>query len=247
MSAYEVLITAVSDRADLFAVSLESLLANVDAPPKGIIVHEDERSAGSSTGQIAATLRETAARLGCSFAHVVSYPAVGMGLGVRWCLRQASTPIVLYTQEDYRILRPLPLRQTLSIMEDHALQHVRFNQRRTWAEKRGWKKVEVTLGGQTFCISDHWYTQTSLWRVERARTATEAVAESNSPAHRFASAWNDWMNRTYGDGARRWDDQGMRHERMRTYIWGPVGEPAFIEHIGSLRGTGPIVDHVRRR
>lgn len=48
------------------------------------------------------------------------------------------------------------------------------------------------------------------------------------------------MNEQRGDG-RAWNDQMMRHERLKTYIWGPVGEPAFLRNLDpdASRTTGP--------
>lgn len=106
-----------------------------------------------------------------------------------------------------------------------------------------WDKVEVEFDGQTLCISDHWYTQTSMWRRERILPAVQAVAQHNPQSEAFVARMNDWLNRKYGDG-RPWNDQQMRHEKLGTYIWGGIGEPAFIKHTGSTRGTGKIVDHL---
>ena len=246
---YDLLVTAVSERSDLFARSMASLLASVDIQPNRIIVHEDVRP-GSSPGEIAAWL----STCGLPFEHRVTSPARGMGPGMLWCFEQATTPIVLYTQEDWGFVRPAPIARCLDIMEANRLHHVRFNKRKTMVAKHAdtpnpWAKVEVRYLDsrgvpQTFCVSDHWYTQASLWRVDVALSGLRAAQAHAGSSERFVASFNAHMNTTHGDPARAWNDQAMRDERLRTYIWGPVAEPRFIEHIGSQRGTGAIVYHL---
>jgi len=255
---YEVLVTAVSERADLFIQTMESMLENLDTPPSRLIVHEDVRP-GSRPGEIRLWLN-TALAMGKFPAYTLkeTEPSRGLGPAMLWCFQQATTPIVFYTQEDWQFVRRVPVGACLDIMEEHKLNHVRFNKRKTMKAKHEdtnhpWKKVEVefavpgiallTLPPQSqmqkFCISDHWYTQASLWRVAPALPGLEAC-QGFPQANRFVAEFNAWMNRTYGDG-REWQEQQHRHERLKTYIWGPVAEPAFIKHLGSVRTTGPIV------
>lgn len=245
--------TAVSERADLFAQAMASHLEYVDRLPARIIVHEDVRCDGhglprAEPGAIDGWLRRHARHI--EVVHRVTCPAQGLGPAMRWCFRASQTPIVLYAQEDCGLARPLPIGRSLEIMEAHGLHHVRYNHRTTLPCKHGdkgrnpnpWRKVEVLIGGQVFCITDHWYTQTSLWRVAPALAGMEAVlsSETISNSNQFAARFNHWMNTTHGDG-RPWNDQAMRHERLKTYIWGGIGEPAFLTNLdpNASRTTGP--------
>lgn len=240
---YEVAVTAVSERADLFARSMAALLANVDVPPARLLVHEDVRP-GSESGAIEAWLHGC----GLPFELQVSRPNKGLGAGIVVTFERATAPVVLYTQEDWGAVRPLPIAAALDLMDRHGLHHVRFNKRKTMAAKHAdtpkpWRKVEVVVGEQVLCVSDHWYTQTSLWRVGVALPGLRHALAAGTSSERFVAAFNAYMNAKHGDG-RPWNDQAMRHERLRTYIWGPVGEPRFVEHLGSARGTGTIADHL---
>lgn len=262
MIEYDIVVTAVSDRADLFVESMESLLNAVDQPPHRLIVHEDVRpGVPAKGGTIFAWLAaaDVAKRVG-GFQHVVESPGVGMGKGVLWCMERATTHHVLFTQEDWLALRPIPVRRTLRLMEANALHHVRWNKRKTMLYKgegpTRWNKVEVAFADpapegdepqmQTMCIADHWYTQTSLWRAEEALPGIRAAAAMHSQGNSFVSAFNHWMNSRRADG-RPLQEQSYRHEKLRTYIYGGVGEPPFIRHLGSTRGTGHIVDHFKER
>lgn len=182
MISYELAITAVAERADLFAESLASILDNVDQKPERIIVHEDVR--GGTLGEVfrrklrspASEIHHALVRYGVAFCHREIWPAAGLGEAMRWCLVRARTPIVLYAQEDAAAVRRIPVSEALAVMSEHALDHVRFNYRTTLPSKHSdkgrnpnaWKKVEVQIGGKTLCVSDHWYTMLSLWRVAPA-------------------------------------------------------------------------------
>ncbi len=250
MQPYELLVTAVSERADLFRQTLDSLLAQVDQQPARIIVHEDVR-AGSTPGNIGQWLTEakTGGRIP-DFLHKVRTPAGGLGPAMAWCFAEAKTPLVLYAQEDWLTVRPVPVSACMALMEKHNLHHVRFNKRKTMRAKHAdtpnpWHKVEVEFAGdetrQVLCVSDHWYTQLSLWRAGLVRDVLATCALKAPQANAFVAAVNHAMNMKFiGDPALAMDQQ-QRHVKMRTYIWGPIGEPAFIKHLGSVRTTGPIV------
>lgn len=243
--SYEVLVTAVSERADLFIQTMETLLTSVDVRPSRLIVHEDVR-AGSEPGAIEAWLK----RCGFDSSHRVNPKAGGLGPAMLWCFQQAKTPIVFYTQEDWLFVRQVPVSKALALMNAYDLHHIRFNKRKTMKAKHAdtdhpWYKIEKEFvlphaeGAQKLCVSDHWYTQASLWRVDKVMRELED-AQHCPQANAFVAEFNRRMNNRYGDG-RPWDNQEHRHERLRTYIWGPVAEPPFIKHLGSVRTTGPIV------
>ena len=246
---YEIIITAVSDRADLFEECTESLLKQVDVLPTRLLVNEDVRP-GTSPGRIAEWLAgPSITSRGIQVTHR-AVPAGGMGPAILWLLREARSAVVLHSQEDWLALRQVPIARALAAMSasPERVHHITFNKRKTMrskhADKPGqeWFKVEVQIPVddgtyQTCCVNDHWRTQLGLWRIARVLPAAEHCAASTPDAHKFAPAINAWMNQTYGDG-RKWNDQKMRDERIGTYIWGPIAEPAFIQHLGYGRTTG---------
>lgn len=248
---YELLCTAVAERTDLFVQTMDSCLANLDQMPTRIIVHEDVRPGKGEPGGIYAWLEQNKAKTSIDFLHKVRSPAGGLGPAMRWCFEQAKTPIVFYTQEDWLFVRPVPVARCLEIMDRHGLNHVRFNKRKTMRAKHEdtpnpWFKVEVTFDDisgvpQKMCISDHFYTQASLWRVSSVLAGICDNADKNAQANAFVAAFNNWMNTKHIGNLSKAMDQATRHANLKTYIWGPVAEPAFIKHLGSVRTTGPIV------
>ncbi len=275
---YDVLVTTVTDRNDLFVQSMESLLAMVDVPPAAIIVHEDTRDhplTDKHADMALAWLQRAVVQKRIeTFSHRVQAPAGGMGPAVVWCMEEArmrgTGPFVLFTQEDWEFTRPTPVGRCLDLMRRHRLNHVRFNKRKTMPAKHAdtdhpWRKAQVVFledgeviydvgkdyvevlndEDDVLCVSDHWYTQASLWRIAPALEPLRAAVKYNPTAHGFVPAFNHYMNMIgVKDTGRDWNEQRFRHERMRTYIWGPIKEPAYIRHLGSHRGTGPIEFHL---
>jgi hypothetical protein len=248
ISAYEVIVSAVRDRADLLDRTLRSMLAHLDVPPARIIVHEDTRPGHECLDRptTRALLDAIAADHGVPIVLLERNPGTGLGLAMLRLLEAAQTEIVLYTQEDFDFVRVVPAWRCVQLMDAHQLHHVRFNKRKTMRVKAADKppecrftKVEVQFSGVPLCISDHWYFQASLWRREMALEAFRALAAAagGRPYDRCEAKFNHWMNTRLGGGIGSTDATGAarRGEVMRTFIWGPVGESAFIAHTGHDR------------
>lgn len=236
---YDLVMTAVSERADLLARTLESMLPRLDVAPARLIVHEDVKP-GSSPGEIAAFLRALEARGSIGgYQHLLTDPARGMGLATLALLRAASTPIVFYTPEDFDFVRDVPAARALGLMEGHDVHHLAFGKRATPAAKHPgesdeWRKVEKSIGGQLLTIAQYWRSQGSFWRVARILPFFERLTTDPEPDRWAMVKVNRWMNEAFlGDP--HGSDQEARHERLRTYLWGGIGERAFISHTGADR------------
>jgi len=246
---YDLIATSVHERVDLLERTLRSMMPQLDQRPERIIVHEDVRRglpfvAGRTEERLEAIERDH----GVPIFLLRTNPGNGMARGMVRLLDAASTEFVFYTQEDFDFVRPIPIARCLEIMTDNALNHVRFNKRKTMRIKgehreahEQFKKIEVTIGGQVLCISDRWYHQASFWRRELAlagyRTLVNAAAPER-PVERPEDKFDHWINTTIGGGVGSVDGcQETRLERCRTFIWGGIGEPAFIHHTGSERST----------
>ena len=92
---------------------------------------------------------------------------------------------------------------------------------------------------RTLCISDHWYFQASLWRRSIGLEGFQVLDTRTAPSamiDRCEAAFNHWFNQGYGKGCGSTDPTcANRLELCKTFIWGPIGEPAFIKHTGHDR------------
>lgn len=244
---YDVVVTSVHDRADLLDRTLRSMLPALDQAPERVIVHEDVRASlpfvSGRTEELLAAI-ELVHEVPCVLMR--TNPGGGLARGLERLLGDARTDFVFYTQEDFDFLRPVPVRRCLDIMGEHALNQVRFNKRKTMRIKgedrpahEQWKKVEVEIGGETFCISDRWYHQASLWRRTVALDGYRTLVSRARPGtivERCEDKFDHWINQTIGGGTSSVDGcQDARREKCRTFIWGHVGEPAFVRHTGGER------------
>lgn len=230
MIPYETIVTAVSERADLFVPTVSSMLKHLDTPPTRLIVHEDVK--GSAPGEIAAFLKT----LDVPVTHLVTDPAEGLARSLLKLLHETKTPIIFHTQEDFDFVRDIPVQRALEVMQNSGIHYINFNQRKTMSSKHTgtpnqWDKVEKVIDGQVLTICDAWRFQASLWRVERILPAFERM---KPPYKRPAHQANRWMNQHYARDINA-RDQELRHEKLKTYIWGGIAEPRFTIHRGTHR------------
>lgn len=103
----------------------------------------------------------------------------------------------------------------------------------------------------TLCAADHWYFQTGAWRVAAIKPVVDWWA---SPAGAQHGAFTEHMevkiNQVFNgqwrgkhpdfppevpilDDPAQWADPAVRARVHKTFIWGPVGEPAYVQHLGT--------------
>lgn len=249
---YEVIVSSVHSRADLLDGTMRSMLPCLDMKPSRIIIHEDvKRDEPFEPGHTEQIVANLIADFGIPVKLIQTNPGTGLGRAMLRLFHESTTEFVLYTQEDFDFLRTVPITACLSTMAHNKLNHVRFNKRKTMkckgadrAPHEQFHKVEVTFpvgasGMQTFCVSDHWYFQASLWRRDIGLEGFQALdhrCEPNRMIDRCEAAFNLWFNLTYGKGAGSTDPTAAnRLELCKTFIWGGIGEPAFIKHTGHDR------------
>lgn len=247
---YDVIVTSLRDRRDLLEQTLRSMLGQLDLAPARIVVHEDVRRDIACPGPSTRERLDAIAReVSIPIALYSCDPARGLARAMPWLLAEASTEFVFYTQEDFDFVRPVPIRSCLELMAEHRLNHVRFNKRKTMRVKGAdrappeqFHKIEQRFGEQTLCVSDHWYFQASMWRTSVARDGFAYLDSQASPGvfiDRGEMKFNHWLNTTIGRGVGSTDATGAatRGESVRTFIWGGIGEPAFIHHTGHERSS----------
>lgn len=266
---YDLIVPSAS-RPHLLERVLHSLLEHVDQKPRMLIVHDDAAFPGRQ--HLVYEVVMQAARTHAVPVIVEAHdPPLNHGPSVHWLLQHVETPYVLYSQDDHIVVRDLPITRCLDVMQQHDLHHVRFNKRATMDYKGEFKKIEVSyrrtrpLWGThtawedlTLCVSDHWYFQTSLWRVARIKPVVDWWMQHhgasfhehcevkvnrtfNGQIAEFGEPWplpNALGHRTIDPttGVRRAIDNPMdplvRQTYQRTFIWGKIGEERYIEHIG---------------
>lgn len=233
---YDLIVTAVSERADLFARSMNSLLAQVDVQPQRILVHEDVKP-GSKTGSIQQWLWANHKQT-----HLfVRNPAAGLGPAIHSLLSLvALSPVVLYAQDDWDFVRPLPIATALGIMGRHNINHITFHKHEIPKVKHSgqpdeWRKEVCLFDGQPLTIAQYWRSTPSLWRQSFIKPYFDKLmAEDKEPDMWAMVKVNHWMNEDYL-GDHNGNDHAGRAAILKTFLWGGHGEEPFVVHTGGDR------------
>lgn len=256
MIPYSLIIPSAA-RPHLLESVLGTLLARVDQWPQRVLIHNDERFPGRR-GRI----EQVIARMVPMELQPVwlehDNPPIKHGPALHHLLSAVQTEYVLYSQDDHQVVRPLPIRPALALLDRYHLNQIRFNKRDTM-DKKGregeeFYKVESTfvlptIEPQILCAADHWYFQTGVWRVAAIKPIVDWWAGEGGQYGEFGEHMevkiNQVMNGQWwgkhppfppevpilrNEGS--WNDPAVRARVHKTFIWGPVGERAFVEHIG---------------
>lgn len=249
---YELIVTAAS-RPHLLQPTLQSLLMHVDHWPTRILIHDDAVQPDQWVGTQKAV--EEAILAVSAHAEVDWHPEVllhqadpprRLGLALNWLLANVTTDYALYSQDDFVTVRSLPILAALDVMATHGLHQMRFNKRATMQFKETWAGVwekaartfAMPTGPITCTISDHWYFQTSLWRVSEIRRALAFWTETLDRRRRLAADEPEGLinyffdHLAYGGDP---DSHAVRAACQKTFIWGPIGEDRYVRHIGGSR------------
>lgn len=260
MIPYELIIPSAA-RPHLLQRTLGTLLANVDQFPAYIRIHNDERFPGRREA-IDDVVRSIVPRdIPVSVEH--DDPPIRHGPALGRLLGSVRTEYVLYSQDDHRVIRQLPIRAALMTLDEWNLNQIRFNKRDTMDKKgregQEFHKVEKFYeipteppGGHgdtvvvPLCVADHWYFQTGVWRVAAIRPVVDWwIAEGPGAFSEHCEVKiNDVFNGKFRHlktfpapvpvcSPEQWNDPEVRNAVHKTFIWGRVGEPRFVDHIGT--------------
>ena len=244
MIPYELLMSSAS-RPHLLRAVLAAFVRHLDQLPERVVVHEDVCRPGAD---IRAAIAESLPP-GVAFTYLEDSPPIRHGQSIHRLLGEARTDFVLYGQDDDAPIRGVPIRDALAVMEEHGLNAVRFNKRQTMATHGGWPKVQryftIRDGHEVILtLAEKLHFQIGLWRRSWIRAATEwwqathpgSIAEHGEV--KINNALSGVLPEFGATGAIHvpspgcHDDHASRIAHCRTYIWGPIGEPQFHEHLG---------------
>ena len=254
------LIVASASRPHLLDEVLRTLFLHLDHPPARVLIHDDavfpEKQA--EIGEV------VAARVPADIPTITLYdnPPITHGPALKKLLDLVTTEYVLYSQDDHKAVRSIPVGPALNLLDVHGLNQIRFNKRKTMPSKgpegaeffKVEKEFALDLNAydsdtQKVCVADHWYFQTGVWRVAAIKPVLdwwtahpEVGAFSEHMEAKVNQTFNGEFTRYHGDfgpevpilkpqdGA--WNDPEVRARIHKTFIWGRIKEPQFVEHTG---------------
>ena len=244
MIPYELIMSSAS-RPHLLRAVFAAFVRHLDQLPERVIVHEDVcRPDADVRAAIAESLPP-----GVAFTYLEDSPPIRHGRSIHRLLGESRTEFVLYGQDDDAPVRRIPVGACLAVMEHHGLNAVRFNKRTTMAAHSGWPKREMTFFAAdmtvtTLTLAEKLHFQIGAWRRSWVKAATDWWEETypGSLAEHGEVKINNALSGVIPEfGATKvidvpspgcHDDHASRIAHCRTYIWGPIGEPPFHEHLG---------------
>jgi len=255
MLPYELILPSAS-RPHLLRQTLSTFFANAGQWPERVIVHNDGVFPGKREQIETLLYSQVPGQIPLIFQHDES--PLRHGPSLKWLLANVRTEYVLYTQDDFATVRPLPIDLALGVMHRNGLNQIRFNKRKTMAVKgepgREFVKVEKIFPAleefgagvfQTLCVADHWYFQTGVWRVAAIKPVVDWWASIGPGA--FSEHCETKINQVFNGHYRSiadfppsvpvcspedWNDPVVRGRVHKTFIFGGVREPKFVEHLG---------------
>jgi hypothetical protein len=276
MIPYELVVTA-SHRPHLLEPTLRSLLARIDQPPTRVLIHDDAApnllAPAEQEAERLAVAREmtkgvlAGLNLPCPVGYISADPPRKLGLALRTLLDQVQTDYVLYSQDDFVTVRPVPIRDALRVLDALHWHQIRFNKRATLAQKDTWQgpwkkeeqafRAHETSEGEVLdpplegivTVSDHWYFQLGLWRVSPIRAALRWLTATPERRAWLAQGLAEEQINAVLDGRHGFipglivpyqedaHEPRTRKQVQKTFIWGPIGEDRYIRHIGGAAPT----------
>lgn len=253
MIPYTLIIPSAS-RPHLLEKVLTSFFRHADQRPVKLLLHDDAVFPNKRGLVEAALLFAVPAEVPVVWQY--DSPPIKHGPALHWLLDRVDTEYCLYTQDDHEIVRDLPIAEALGLLDRYGLNQIRFNKRDT-LDKKGREgeeffKVEHYFDGWPLCGADHWYFQCGVWRVAAIKPVVDWWMSPEGSAQGAFGEWcevkiNQVMNGQWNhvipklgphvpwiDLPEVWNQPEIRARIHKTFIWGKIGEPRFVEHIGHL-------------
>ena len=254
MIPYDLIIPSAS-RPHLLEPTLRGLMARVDVLPQRVIVHDDAVFPGKQEeiGRVVADAVPSTVPT----VVMCDDPPLAHGPSLHRLLSMVSTEYAMYSQDDHEPVRPIPVASALNLLHLYGLNQIRFNKRDTM-DKKGREGEEFykivkrfflyESGVVPLCVADHFYFQTNVFRVAALKPVVDWWATDGGAYGAFKEHMEVKINQVFNGEWRKahpafppevpvliegaWNDPEVRAVVQKTFIWGPVGEPAFVRHLG---------------
>jgi hypothetical protein len=149
----------------------------------------------------------------------------GEGISIKNILEVTKSKYFIHWEDDYIPLRNIDLDEMYEIMENSGINQLIFHRRDTMHEVAGWIKGEYTINGKVFTTSPHWRYIPSLWRLSYIKPIWLKCNMTGPNSH-----WT--INDELQKDMQVIKTHEMVSKTMKTFYYGPIGEPAFCKHIG---------------
>ena len=159
------------------------------------------------------------------FDVIESNEPLGQAISVGNILEHTRSKYLIHIEDDYILTKEINLDHMWHIMEECGdVNQIAFNRRKTMPDVAGWKKRMYDKANHVLTTSPHWRFTPAMWRLSFIKPLWEHWEGPNGhwALNNKLQVGMDNTNKT----------AELVAERMGTFYYGSVGEPALCEHVG---------------
>jgi len=149
---------------------------------------------------------------------------ITQGVSLDFLLRKTETKYVLNWEDDWEALREIDLDLVVKVMDENSdVNQIAFHKRKIMANRYTFIKKEVVRSGIKLTTNPHWAFTPALWRRDFIMKYWKTPPAGENPV------WfiNPLVKRHNG-----MCDADYMIKNVGAYFLGPIGEPAFVWHLG---------------
>lgn len=167
----------------------------------------------------------------------ISDPPRGQGNSIDSILRKTKDDYFVHWEDDMLAVREIPLTEAYIILENCVDVHqIAFNRRKTGPTCGTFVKKEVyRYDGTILTTSPHWRYTPALWKLPFLLPYWNLMSSGNLSGNNSHWGINNLIQGDAELKLKKDKDADWIIYHTGTYYYGPIGEKAFVQHIGRGR------------
>jgi hypothetical protein len=168
----------------------------------------------------------------------ITNPPLGEGYSITKMLHKTKSKYFIHWEDDHEIIREIDLDKCYHLLENYSMiNQIAFNKRQTMSTigANSWCKKNFTFGEDILCVSPHWRISPAIWRLSWILPKWNGF--ENGSSNNFHWEINDRLQNNFKNNK----TADLVANQMGTFYLGPIGELAYVKHIGKER-SGRILN-----
>jgi len=129
----------------------------------------------------------------------INNPAIGQGESLFWLLEQVKTKLILYIEDDWKLLKEINLDELYDLMYTNTdINQITFNKRAIMAKKQWFIKKEIKKDNISLVTDMYWTFIPSLWRIDWIKPKIPEYLKETSGGT-CSYGLNDHLRKFFGD------------------------------------------------
>lgn len=165
-------------------------------------------------------------------------PAKGIGNAIKFMLNQVKTKYLFMMQDDWEHELPIDLSHILYVMDRNPhINCIYFNKRKNLKTINGYQFIEENYDGLRLCLGNQWPMFNGIWRTDFVKNKWKLTDGGKTQE----AYWNHIIKMP------RTQNYELLKNQVGCYIYGPLGYPRNIRHLGYTWAVKPKGSFARRK